>query len=419
MEKEFYKMNRKRLADKLESNSIAILFSGIENRKSRDVFFPFFANRNFYYLVGLNEPNAVIVIIKDEKGEFQERLFVEQRDEVKEKWFGKRPNSEMLENELGISIYDYEANFYSWLSAFVSQNGYSIYLDFQYLDNTIEVNLSKVFSEKIRKDFPWLRICNMHEILSLLREIKSDREIEEMEVGIRIAKKAFIKLMEEAKVGMTEYQLKALWDYTVSCDGVRDMAFQPIITSGENNFIIHYSDYSRKIKKGDIILCDAGVNWNGLCCDISRAWPINQWFTTKEEAFYKCMLDCSRELFAFVEPGKQMRDIYVTQRKIMRKYIIEYGLAPDIESANKLIWHGGAHHIGFDNHDDVHISNHENRLIEKNMVFAIDIGIYDLEHNIGFRIEDDCLVTENGSRNLTVDIPRDLEDIRIIMNQRL
>ena len=415
MDKTTYEHHRKRLVECLPPESAAVLFSGSECRKSGDVFYEFFANRDFFYLTGLNEANAIIVISKNECDEVREYLWVERRTEEHARWFGKRPNSESLEQQTGLPIYNYTENFSTWLNTFLQKNDYVIYLD---LHDAADASPAYTLAETVRGRFPWIRFGDLHSIVSRLREIKSDAEIRAMKQGITVAKDAVIKLMEQAKPGMSEYQLKALWDYTVSWQGVRDMAFQPIITSGENNFIIHYSAYTRTIRPGDVILLDAGVNWDGLCCDISRAWPVDTWFTEEEELFYRCMLECSRDLFNYVKPGIQMRDVYRMQRRIMRKRIVEFGLVPDEERANRLIWHGGAHHIGYDNHDEVHISSHESRCVEPNMVFAIDIGLYDLEKNIGFRLEDDCLVTENGSENLTAEIPRQLDELRAILDCR-
>lgn len=417
-EKDFFDKNRKKVADMMEPGSIALFFSGVNVRKSGDVFYPFFANRNFYYLTGINESEDILVIQKDYEGDIKEYFFVKQVSQETERWFGRRLTEDNIYKISGLSITGYRDDFSVWIITILQNNQYTLYLDYFYYDERYEYSEVYSFFDNIKKRLPWLKISDIHSIMCKIRTIKEDEEIQEMRDGISICRNAFIRLMTEARVGMTEYQLKALWDYEVASKGVRDMAFQPIITSGENNFIIHYSDYTRTIVPGDVILCDTGVNWNGVCCDISRAWPIDDWFTNKQELFYRCMLACSKELFQFVKPGRAMKDIYKEQRHIMRRKIVEFGIASNEEDANKLIWHGGAHHIGFDNHDEVYIENHAYDLIKKNMVFAIDIGIYDVENNIGFRLEDNCLVTELGSENLTRDIPYELDELKEMMNAR-
>ena len=415
---DFFANNRKKLSNKIGDSSIAILCSGREVRKSADVMYPFFANRNYYYLTGLEEPNAFLVLYNKE-GVLEEYLFVEKVSPVRERWYGKRLSDEEITCRSSIqNIYD-SSVFAEWLLKFLySTKCSSIYFDIWRYDEADPVSIAEKWAEFVRERFQDIDILNLHEIMTRLRTIKENEEILHMRKAVEITRYAFLQMMKKAKVGMKEYQLKAEFDYAIAYKGIKDAAFQPIITTGKNNFCIHYSAYTREICPGDLLLCDSGVNYQGICCDVSRVWPVDEWFTEIQEKYYRCALAASNEMFSRVKPGITMRDVYKMQHRILRAKIVEFGIAKDEEEAKMLIWHGGSHHIGIDNHDEVYIEKYPENILEKNMVFAVDMGIYNPIENVGLRVEDDCLVTATGCGNLTKTIPRELDELREVLKIR-
>lgn len=417
LERSFFVNNRISYGNIVSDNSISLFFSGTEIRKSADVAYPFFADRDFFYLSGVEEPNSTLVCKKQDE-ELSWILFVEIVSAQQERWFGKRIADEELCARSGIMDIRDAAQFHSWLEEQLKGESFSILLDLPQNPIVYPPSLSELFKKEILSKHQGIRIGNSHPILQRLRVIKTDAEIALMREGIQITKDCLINMVSSAHPGMTELQLKALFDYIAASEGIRDMAFQPIITTGKNNFCIHYSDYNSVIKPGDLILCDVGVNNQGICCDISRCWAIDEWFTPLQELYYQCALVVSNELFKIFRPGMQMRDVYRTQHRLLRRMLVEYQIASDEELAKQYIWHGGAHHIGFDNHDDVYIEQCPEEELQPNMVFAVDIGIYDLNNGIGLRIEDDCLITDYGCENLSVSVPREIEDLRTLMKNR-
>ena len=416
---QFFERNRQKLYKEIGDFDIVIVCSGREKRKSADVMYPFFANRNYFYLTGLEEPNAFFVMYR-EKGIIKERLFVEKVTPIEERWFGERLSEKEIEEKTVIHTITDNATFKNWLLNYIStEKCSSVYLDIYRYDEKDPVSVVEEIAADITKEFKDISIVDIHEILTQIRTIKDDEEIVHMRRAAEITHMAFISMMEKAKVGMKEYQVKSVFDYVAAWHGIKDMAFQPIITTGKNNFCIHYSAYTEEIRPGDLLLCDCGVNYHGSCCDVSRTWPVNEWFTEKQEKYYCCALAASNEMFAKVRPGITMRDVYRMQHRILRAKIVEFGLAKDVEEAKKLIWHGGSHHIGIDNHDEVYIEKYPENILVKNMVFAIDMGIYNPADGVGLRVEDDCLVTENGCENITKAIPRELDDLRRVLSTRV
>ena len=156
------------------------------------------------------------------------------------------------------------------------------------------------------------------------------------------------------------------------------------------------------------------AQYDGLTNDVSRGWPCNGKFTEKQRALYQCAYNTSQHMFSIIKPGMKMKDVDRLAREYNFEQLKAIGLLDDYKDIGKYMWHGGAHHVGYDVHDIVDVD-----IIEPGMVFCVDIGIYVLEWGIGFRLEDNCLVTEDGCENLTVNIPRTIEDIEAVMAGRM
>jgi Xaa-Pro aminopeptidase len=215
---------------------------------------------------------------------------------------------------------------------------------------------------------------------------------------------------------MYEYQYKAEWDYALAQSGVIS-GFPPIISAGKNNFCIHYYAYSGQAGDGDMILNDVGAVWDNLIVDISRAWPCNGRFSEKQKLLYTCAYNTSNYIFALIKPGMPMNEVDATIRKYNYEQLHDAGVCASFDEIGTYMWHGGAHHIGFDVHDQVSTIDAPEMPLKPGMAFSVDIGIYHEEWGIGFRLEDNCLVTESGCENLSAIIPRSIEEIEEIMGR--
>jgi len=162
-----------------------------------------------------------------------------------------------------------------------------------------------------------------------------------------------------------------------------------------------------------MVLNDVGAQWDGHITDVSRGWPCNGRFTEKQKLLYECALETSNHMFSIIRPGMKMADVDRTIRTYNAECLRDAGVLQDVKDVGTYMWHGGAHHVGYDVHDV--IASPE--LIAPGMVFCVDVGIYHEEWGIGFRLEDNCLVTENGCENLSAAIPRTIEDIEAVMRK--
>lgn len=413
MDRLFYIGNRQSLYDALEPGSMAVIYSGHAPRKTADENYPFFANRNFVYLTGIQKEGLIFTALKRDDG-VEERMFILPPDAHAERWTGSRIKAHEVEEISGISNCRYVSEFDSYLK-FIAKEGWcdTVCLDFDKLTPSEPDSEAFLLAKTIQKDYPFLKLKNIHKAIAHIRTIKKPCEIEAMKKAELITRDGIVAMMKASKPGMYEYQYKAEFDYALMQHGVLSPMFPSIISAGKNNFCIHYYDYRGQAQDGDMILNDVGAVWDNCGNDVSRGWPCNGRFNERQRLLYECAYNTSNYMFSVLKPGIPMNEVDLMVRRYNFEQLKGIGLLEKYEDAGKLIWHGGAHHVGFDTHDVVDMTG---RSTEPGMVFCVDVGIYCEEWGIGFRLEDNCLITEDGCENLSAVTPRSIEDIENIMN---
>lgn len=267
MENKFYIENRKALGDSLEEGSLALFFGGKSIRKSADAFYPFYANRSFVYLTGLEKADFILLIEKS--GGVKETIFILPKDLMLERWNGRRLSPREVTAISGIENIKYTDEFTAYFhSAAMSGRFDKIGLDLYKCDKGDINAAAHDFTGELNVSYPFLKIINMLPQLKKQRTIKKDCEITALKKAIEITKEGILSMMKAAKPGMYEYQLKAEFDKALANQGVLDAGFQSIISAGENNFCIHYDEYSGVINHGDMILNDVGAIYEHLICDV-------------------------------------------------------------------------------------------------------------------------------------------------------
>lgn len=415
MNREFYEGNRKALYEKMEDGSVLVMFSGKAPRKTNDEDYPYFANRNFVYLTGIEQANTVLTATVVD-GECREKLYILPPDLIAERWTGRRIKAAEAEERCGVTSYSYTDRFETEFEYLVDGSKIkNVYLDFDSAYLGDGGNEAHHFARKLQKDRPDLVLKNARPLLKQLRTIKKPCEIEAMRKAEIITGAGIEAMMRASKPGMMEYQYKSEFDYALAQRGVINPGFPSIVSAGANNFCIHYYDYRGQAKDGDMILNDVGATWDYEINDVSRAFPCNGKFSERQKLLYQCAYNTSEYMFSIIKPGMAMADIDGTIRKYNYEQLRQAGVCKSYDEIGTYMWHGGAHHVGFDVHDVVDVPG--NAPIKPGMVFCVDIGIYHEEWGIGFRLEDNCLVTENGCENLSAGIPRTIEEIEGIMGK--
>ena len=399
--------------EKLEPGSLALFFSGSPVRKTADEDYGYFANRNFVYLTGMEQKDTVLMMEKDASG-YRETLFILPPNLIEERWTGSRMKPEEIEAVSMISSFAYKDTFEEELKKVLTSGRIQkVYLDIDRMEGQVVVSAADSMEAFLKQEYPSMPIENSLPIMKMLRLIKKPCEIRAMEKAQEITKAGILAMMTHSKPGMYEYQYKAEYDYALAQHGVLEAGFPSIISAGKNNFCIHYYGYRGQAMDGDIVLNDVGVRWDNELTDVSRGWPCNGKYSSRQKLLFECQYKTSEHMFSTLKPGIPMKEVDAEIRRYCFEQLKEAGVCKSFDDIGTYMWHGGAHHVGFDTHDVV---SARDAIIQPGMVFCVDIGIYHEEWGIGFRLEDNCLITEDGCRNLSKDIPRTVEDIEAVMN---
>ena len=414
MTKEFFQNNRSRFYSQMKENSLLALFSGAEVRKTNDEFYPFYTNRSFLYLTGLDGRDLVLLARKDGQGKVTEKIFLLPPDLLAERWTGRRIKPDEAAEASGIGQIGFADEFAQELHRLAASGNYeNLYLDLYRADPSDRDTPAHRLLKRAASDYPFLKLENANAIIRRLRLIKQPCEIEAMRRAEQITCEGITAMMKASKPGMYEYQYKAVFDYVLGQYGPQGPAFPSIISAGKNNFCIHYNAYTGQAMDGDLVLNDVGAWYDYLMTDVSRGWPCNGRYTDRQRLLYECALNTSNHMFSIIKPGMPMSEVDGEIRRYNAQLLKDAGVLDDVENVGKYMWHGGAHHVGFDVHDVVAAPE----VIGPNMVFCVDVGIYHEEWGLGFRLEDNCLVTETGCENLSAAVPRTVEEIEDTMRQ--
>ena len=421
MDRQFHTDNRKRLYAMMKPNSLILMFSGEEVIRTNDEYYPFFAHRSFVYLTGLTCKEAVLAAMVGNDGEVAETLYILPPDPMAERWTGRRVTPDEAFEQSGIADVRPVGQFERDMHALLASGSYSVsmprpehlYLDVYRAHPEDRLFPAHAFLSKVQREYPYLKVENADALIRRLRLIKAPCEIEAMRKAEEITCAGIQAMMRASRPGMYEYQYKAEFDHALGQYGPQGPGFPSIISAGRNNFCIHYYSYTGQAMDGDMILNDVGAQWDHHMTDVSRGWPCNGRFSERQRLLYECALATSNHMFETVHPGMEMAGIDREIRAYNAERLVEAGALDRVEHIGKLMWHGGAHHVGYDVHDVVETP----LTIAPGMVFCIDVGIYHEEWGIGFRLEDNLLVTEEGCECLSAGIPRTIEDIEDVMRK--
>lgn len=420
MQKE-YVNRRNSLLSKMPKNSFAIFFAGKEVRRSEDENYSFQVDHNFFYLTGINQENSILVLKKDGLRTY-EYLFIDEFDAHKEVWTGIRLKVAECQNISGINNIDFTKNFRNSFNKILgecSTNKCELFLDFgsaciidyeEKYENNLIINMP-LFIDRILRDFPFIKIQNSNEILMKMRMIKSPYEIQEIRKAIDNTKHALEAILKALKPGMHEYDISSLFAFKVAEIENAGLAFNTIAASGKNGVILHYPHPVDELHDGDLILLDLGADNKEYKSDISRTYPINGHFSSLQKKIYEIVLECNKTVIKYAKPGITIYDLQNLAIEFMTGKLISEGLMSKKEEIRNYYYHNVSHHLGLDTHD----LEDRKAILKPNMIITVEPGLYFKEYNIGIRIEDDVLITEEGCEVLSKDIIKEIDDIEKAM----
>lgn len=431
MNKNIHKKRRKQLMDIMHENSVAILPAAPTLIRNRDVEHSFRQDSDFMYLSGFNEPESVIVLIPNRKqGEYV--LFCRDRDSMKETWNGRRYGTEGAVEFFGADdaypIDDLE-DILPGLMEDRESVYYSIGLNHEF-DKHVLKCVNSLRAQSRRGARAPYEFVSLEYLLHDMRLFKSREEISLMRKAARISVKAHIKAMQVCKPETNECELEAEFLSEFKRNGA-GWAYTSIVGGGANSCILHYTENNMPLNDKELVLIDAGAEYEGYAADITRTFPINGKFTVPQQEIYEVVLKAQEAAFAKVKPGNHWNDPHNAAVKALTKGMVEIGLlkgkpAQLIKdgSYTKFYMHRTGHWLGMDVHDVGDYKVDEKwRLFEPGMVLTVEPGLYIPKGtrgakrwwDIGVRIEDDLVVTKDGYDLLTKGLPRTVADVEKVM----
>lgn len=424
---------RKELMALMEPDSIAILPSANLVTRNNDVEHEFRQDSDFYYLSGFNEPQAVVALVPGrEHGE--SILFCRERDKESELWHGKIMGPERAMQLIGIDdafpITDID-DILPGLIEGKTKLYYAMGANREF-DNRIIDWVKSIAGNKQGGAQPPGEFVQLGQYVHELRLFKSAYEIRLLREAARITTEAHKKAMTSARPNMTEYQLEAELRYVFMTNGSRFQAYPAIVGSGNNACILHYIQNDGTMIDGDLVLIDAGCEYENYASDVTRTFPVNGKFSDEQKALYEIVLAAQLAAIDEVKPGNQWNQPHKVALQCITQGLVNLGLLEgeveelmETEAYKKFYMHKTGHWMGLDVHDvgEYQIDG-EWRVFEPGMVTTIEPGIYIDEEaenvpakfrGIGIRIEDNVLVTKAGNEVLTEGIPKTIEDIEATM----
>ena len=409
-----FEARRQSILNQMAENSLLILYSGTPIHISADAYHHFEANRHFYYLTGLRRENMILVLRKSENGN-QSMLYIEKSDPNAERWTGKMVTVEEAKSISGIDDVRFTASFQAQLDYLLGSSTLSTcYFDcYRHQQSDLpDYNLAK--AQQFAAEHPGITVRNLWPMAAKLRMQKDEDEVALTEHAIDITDKALQRVLTTLEPGMKEYQAQANFEHMVHYLGAEGPSFPTIAGSGKNGCMLHYETNRDTCQDGTLLLLDLGVRYQGYCSDITRTYPVSGKFSERQRKVYEIVLKANKEVAAQAKPGMTTKELNEICKKVLTQGCMELGLIDKEEDIGKYYMHGVSHHLGLDVHD----VTVEGVKLAPGSIITDEPGLYIDEWEIGIRIEDDLLITEDGCRVLSAAIIKEPDEIEAFMANR-
>jgi len=406
-----HQKRRQELLSRLSDNALVIVSSNSEQKRNSDVNYPFRPDSSFWYLTGFTEPDAIAVFSKKNYS-----IFLRPKDKTKEIWNGKRlgvksaPKVLLADNAYSID------DFIKTIHKLINK------INLVYFDNSSTNKLNENITSILAKTTK-----SLNPAISEMRLIKDSTEIQNMQTAANLTAKAHMTAMTKVSPGLYEYHISAEIDAEFRT-GNSDHAYPPIVASGKNSCVLHYTENNKILNDGDLLLIDAGCESFGYASDITRTFPINGCFSKAQKQIYQIVLSAQKSAIASIKPGEKVNTPHEIACDIISRELTKLGIMKELNNLSEFYMHKTGHWLGLDVHDvgEYKIDN-DFRYFEEGMVTTVEPGIYIRKNdkidpkywNIGIRIEDDVLVTKDGNHVLSKSAVKEVKDIEYLMSQNI
>ncbi len=435
--KEVFRERRQRLLDRLGDGVLLLPTAKLQIRNG-DVFHSFRPDSDFYYLTGLEEPEAVLAAYRLSRRRHHAILFVRPRDPEREIWDGPRLGPAGARRKLGVEEARPLSELYPRIEELLSEGPRLFYRLGR--DETMDRSLATVFEriaiQKYRGNpSAHPAIEDPRPAIAEARLIKDRHEVEALEKAAAIAAAGHSRAMSAVAPGMMEYELQAELEAEFRRRGSKRNGYDSIVASGKNACILHYVSNSRRMRVGDVVLLDAGAEAGYYTADITRCFPVSGSFTEPQAEVYRLVLRAQKAAIRAVGPGRVWNAPHRAAVRAIVRGLLDLGILRGRRGAliakeayRRWFMHGTSHWLGMDVHDAGGYLDGEGkpRRLRPGMVLTIEPGLYfgpkdrrvpKKYRGMGIRIEDDVLVTRGGSRVLTTAAPKEIRDIEALSRQ--
>ena len=409
---ERYTARRAAVLEHMEKGSVMVLYSGESVVQTMDNCYPFEANHHFFYLTGLRRENMALVLSKS-AAQDKTILFIEEAVPEMERWTGKRLTKDEAKAISGIEDVRFIDSLESALGRMIARET----VEAAYFDcyrhamgdaDSYNMRKAKAFAAL----YPTVTLKNIHPVIAGMRMVKDEYEIDCLRKAIALTDKGLRRLLSKLEPGQMEYQAQAEFEYMVRREGAEDLSFATIAGSGFNGCMLHYDTNHCRMEDGQLLLLDLGAKVGGYGSDISRTYPVNGKYTERQKQIYDIVLAANLAVAAAAKPGltpKQLNDLC---KEKLAEGLMAIGKIQSADEIGTYYMHGVSHHMGLDTHDAIRCDDIP---LAPGMVISNEPGLYIDEEEIGIRIEDDLLITEDGCEVLSIAIPKTTEEIEELM----
>jgi Xaa-Pro aminopeptidase len=395
---DIFKARRQALMEKL-GGRVAVLY-GAEQHGGGVVEPLFIQESSFYYLTGVSEPGAALILAPDEK-QYKEILYLQPRDPDVENWNGRREGlGDALEEKTGFPEVRRIGRLGRDLTGIMQRIRKAAFLG-PIVGASAPRPQALVMLQDGQARVPGTSLENMADLIPEMRRIKTPYELERIQKAVDITGKGLVAAMQSVRPGLAEFQLQSIVDHTYEMEGAQFLGFSTILAWGPNATVLHYTKNNQVIQDAGLVLIDTGAAWEHYSADVTRTMPVTGQFSEREKELYELVLKASDAAIQKVRVGADNHnDVHLTAKGIL-----------DEAGYGEYFIHGTGHFVGLDVHD---AGNYE-LPFKPGVVVTVEPGIYIPEEGIGIRIEDVVLVTKDGPIVLSRHIPRTVEDIESVM----
>jgi Xaa-Pro aminopeptidase len=425
-----YAARRQQLMEKIGPRAVAIIGGKKLSLRNSDVEHRFRQSSDLWYLTGFTEPDALAVIAPGRAEKLT--LFVRPRDPERETWTGRRAGVDGAKAKFGADQSFPVETIASELPKLLDGAEEILYVPGEdgHLDDVVLTTIAHLRQAERRGMRAPRRIADLRWTLHELRLIKDADALAKMRRAADVTRQAHTAAMRAARDGVKEYEIEALIDYTFRKNGGHP-GYGTIVGGGVNATILHYVDNTEPLKKGELLLIDAGCEVDGFTADVTRTYPIGAKFSPAQRRCYELVLAVEKACVAQVLPGNNIDAIHDQAVELLTRGMLDLGLLRgelreliDKAAYKRFYMHRTSHWLGMDVHDvGIYAPDGKSRPLQPGMVLTVEPGLYIAEdaddvaaeyRGIGIRVEDDILVTADGHENLTISIPKEVSELEAL-----